>query len=289
MRASVLARIVLVSMSLVWATTATAQSSLVAQLDVAARSYHEDPAVLDRLRVQLTLASEERPTAEHLTALARALYNWAEVRATSADEKLDAYDRGRSAATRAVALEPSRAAAHFWQAANTARWGELRGMAASLSVLGVVRRGARTVLELDPNFAPGYTLAATVFAEVPAMLGGDLQRAEALFRQGLTVDARLTSLRIGLAKVLLRTGRLAEAREELQRVVAEDQPANPADWTMKDAPEARALLARAGKALTMARAPWCEHPSGAASPYGASIDTRDFARLRYAKSGMTSA
>jgi len=122
-------------------------------------------------------------------------------------------------------------------------------MAASLSVLGVVRREARIVLELDPRFAPGYALAAALLAEVPAMLGGDVRRAEALFREGLSIDAKLTSLRVGLAKVLLRTGRLAEACEELQRVVAENQPANPADWTMKDAPEARALLERAGKAL----------------------------------------
>ena len=133
------------------------------------------------------------------------------------------------------------------RAVNAARWGELRGMAASLSVLGEVRRGARTVLELDPSFAPGYTLAAAVFAEVPAMLGGDLQRAEALFRQGLTIDAKLTSLRVGLAKVLLRTGRVAEGREELERVVVEERPANPADWTMKDAPEARALLERSAQ------------------------------------------
>jgi tetratricopeptide (TPR) repeat protein len=245
MMARTMAGLTLVSsVLLLWATPSAAQSSLVAELDLAARTYHQDPAILDRLRARLEQASADDPTAENLTALARALYNWAEVRATSVDDKIDALNRGRSAAARALMLQPSSAPAHFWRAVNAARWGELRGMAASLAVLGEVRRGARTVLELDPNFAPGYTLAATVFAEVPAMLGGDVQRAEALFRQGLAVDARLTSLRVGLAKVLLRTDRVAEAREELQRVVAEERPANLADWTVKDAPEARALLER---------------------------------------------
>jgi|RhiMetdeSRZDD1v2_1073273.scaffolds.fasta_scaffold854193_1 tetratricopeptide (TPR) repeat protein len=244
-----LARILLAALSLMWVSTVAAQPSLVAQLEVAARTYHQEPSILDRLRLELMQASEESPTAEHLTALARVLYNWAEVRAASVEAKLEALDRGRAAAARAVEMAPSSANARFWHAVNAARWGELRGMAGSLSVLGLVRRESRAVLELDPKFAPGYTLAGAIAAGVPSMLGGDLQRAETLYRQGLAIDATLTSLRVGLAKVLLRTGRAAEAREELQKVVAEDRPANLADWTLKDVPEARSLLERVEKAL----------------------------------------
>src|SRR5205823_4903999 len=136
--------------------------SLVAELERAARTYHEDPSILDRLRTRLEQASADDPTAEHLTALARVLYNWAEIRATTADEKIDAFERGRAAAARALRAQDTTASAHFWYAVNSARWGEMRGMAGSLSVLGEVRREARRVLELDPKFAPGYTLAGSI-------------------------------------------------------------------------------------------------------------------------------
>ncbi len=74
------------------------------------------------------------------------------------------------------------------------------------------------------------------------MLGGDLDRAEKLFRTGLGLDPTFTSIRVGLAKTLLKKGRVAEARKELEAVLAEKAPHNLADWTLKDSVEARELL-----------------------------------------------
>jgi hypothetical protein len=56
------------------------------------------------------------------------------------------------------------------------------------------------------------------------------------------VDGRFTGLRVGLARTLIKRGRIPEARRELQAVLDEKTPSNPADWTLKDAPEARRLL-----------------------------------------------
>ena len=100
-----------------------------------------------------------------------------------------------------------------------------------------------TALELDPCFAPAYVLAGTVYYEVPGLFGGDLEKSEALFRRGLAVDAHHTGLRVGLARTLIKRGRPAEARRELQAVLDERAPSNLADWTVKDVSEARALLA----------------------------------------------
>ncbi len=55
-------------------------------------------------------------------------------------------------------------------------------------------------------------------------------------------DPKFTGMRVGLGKVLIRRGRVAEARRELQAVLNEKDPTNPADWTLKDTPEARQLL-----------------------------------------------
>jgi len=56
------------------------------------------------------------------------------------------------------------------------------------------------------------------------------------------VDGRFTGLRVGLARTLIKRGRIPEARRELQAVLDEKAPSNPADWTLKDSPEARRLL-----------------------------------------------
>ncbi len=87
-----------------------------------------------------------------------------------------------------------------------------------------------------------YALAGYVYYEVPGLLGGDLDKAEELFRKGLEQDPRFTGLRVGLAKVLIKKGNAAEARRELQTVLEEREPSNVADWTFKDSRQAREIL-----------------------------------------------
>jgi hypothetical protein len=225
------------------AAPSRAQSPLVAELDAAAQTYHEDPARLDRLREGLERVAAASPTVDDLIALARAEFLWADVRATSPDDKLAAYDRGRQAGKRAVDLSPKNALAHLWYAINTARWGQTRGVLNSLSLLPQVKEEIRIVLDLDPTLPGAYSLAGNVFYEVPRLLGGDLKKAEEMFRKGLQHDPHFTGLRVGLGKTLLRQGRVAEGRRELQAVLDEKAPSSLADWTVKDATEARAILA----------------------------------------------
>jgi tetratricopeptide (TPR) repeat protein len=221
---------------------AAAQSSLVAELNVVAMRYHEDPSSLDRMRQALEQAVTTDPDVGTLVALARVSFIWGDIRARSDAEKLAAYDRGRQVAQRAVEVSPKSAPARFWHAANTARWGQTKGILRSLALLPTIQREIRLILDLDPTFTAAYALAGNVFYEVPGLLGGDLKKAEEMFRKGLQQDPRFTGMRVGLAKTLAKSGRVAEARRELVAVLEEKAPANPADWTLKDAREARALL-----------------------------------------------
>ena len=164
------------------------------------------------------------------------------------EDKLAAYERGRQAGQRAVELAPRNALAHLWLAVNAGRWGQTKGVLRSLFLLPTVREHMEAALELDPRLVPAYTLAGTVYAEVPGLFGGDLEKSEALFRKGLALDPRWTGARVGLARTLLKRGRRDEARRELEAVVAERAPRNLADWTLKDSRDARDLLAALAKA-----------------------------------------
>jgi len=239
----VIAAVVVAMLGLLAAAgVAHARSPLVAQLNSVATRYEQDPTKLDTLREGLEQAVRDDPDAANFTALSRVCFLWGDVRAKNDEDKLAAYERGRQAGQRAVELEPKQFLGHLWYAINTARWGQTKGVVRSLFLLPTVRTEIRTLLELAPDVAAVYALAGNVDLEVPGPLGGDLDRAEAEFRKGLSLDADFTGLRVGLAKVLIKKHEIAEARRQLQAVLDATAPTNRADWTMKDAPEAKKLL-----------------------------------------------
>lgn len=221
---------------------ASARSPFVAEIETLATRYDKTPARLDVVRDGLAEAARREPDAETWIALARTCFIWGDVRAATAEQKLAAYAEGREAARRAVELAPQSAQAHLFYAINTGRWGQTKGVGRSWFLLPEVREAARRTLDLDPTLPAAYALAGNLDYEVPAVLGGSLERAEGYFRKGLGVDPRFTPLRVGLAKVLRKQGRVVEARRELRAVLDEAAPTNPAEWSMRDAPEARALL-----------------------------------------------
>jgi len=227
---------------LVVATPVRAESRLVSEVRASLTRYHEDVGRLDTLRAELTAEARTAPSVDTLVALAHICFVWGDIRARTPEDKLAVYEQGRQAAKRAIELAPKSVLAHFWYATHTGRLGQTRGVMRSLFLLPTVKQESETVLELDPTFVPGYALAANLYYEVPSMLGGDLDRAEQMFRKGLGLAPRFTAMRVGLAKTLIRKGRLAEARKELQAVLDEKSPDNLADWTLKDSRRARELL-----------------------------------------------
>jgi tetratricopeptide (TPR) repeat protein len=221
---------------------AHAQTHLLEQLDVAASQYHKDPAQLDRLRAGLESAVATDPHLTNWVGLARISFLWGDIRATTKEQKLEAYERGRHAGKRAIELAPRDATARFWYATNTGRWGQTNGVVRSLFLLPTVREELATTLALDPNFTGAYLVMGYVYYEVPALLGGDLDKAEENFRAALNQIPTFTTARVGLARTLAKKGKIAEARREAQAVLEETTPSNPADWTMKDTRDARKLL-----------------------------------------------
>lgn len=205
-------------------------------------SYHEDPARLDRARDLIERVVKADPQVEGMILLSRIYFLWGDVRAETDEAKLQAYERGRTVGKRAVELAPRSPEAHLWYATNTGRWGQTKGVLRSLFLLPTIREELGIVFELDPKNPGAHALAGNVDLEVPALLGGGLDKAEEHFRKGLKLDPKFTGMRVDLARVLIKKGKYAEARKELRRVLEEREPRNVADWTVKDVKRARELI-----------------------------------------------
>jgi tetratricopeptide (TPR) repeat protein len=236
-----LARLVATALVLLVTATAAADTPVEAARALVAR-YHEDPAAIDRARDLLENALAKDRQVDTMVMLAYVHYLWGDVRAKTDDEKLSAYDQGRQLGERAVELAPKNPDAHVWYAINTARYGQTRGVMRSLFLLPTVRREIDTILALDPKNVRAYSLAGNVDMAVPRIAGGDVARAEDYFKKGIAVDPRYTVLRVDLARLYIGSGRYAEARQELTRVLEERAPRIVADWTARDVPRARGLL-----------------------------------------------
>jgi tetratricopeptide (TPR) repeat protein len=229
------------------AATAWAGSPLVNEFQAFSTRYNENPKKIDELKAGLEKAAESQVAdVDTLLALAQVCFMYGDVRATTEDEKRAAYDRGRQAAKRAIELAPRSAPAQFWYGTNTGRWGQTMGIMRSLFLLPTVKEAMQAAIAIDPAYAPAYALGGSIYSEVPSYAGGDLDRSEAMFRKGLELDPRYTNMRLGLARTLLKKGRNADARRELEAVLGEKAPSNPADWAVKDVPQAKAILATLG-------------------------------------------
>ena len=205
-------------------------------------TYHQDTAKLEQARDVLTAAVQQDPQPAALILLARTWFLIGELRARTDDERLDAYERGRDAGRRAVAAAPQSADAHLWYAINLGRWAQTKGFFRAAMALSTVKEEVDLVLRLDPRSVEGHTLAGSLAAELPGLLGGSPTRAEEEFRRALEIDPHRAGVRLQLARLYIATKRYADARRELRLVLEEPAPSDLPDWTVRARPRARALL-----------------------------------------------
>ena len=206
-------------------------------------AWHDEPARIDRARSLLEAAAGPEAVPETLVELARVWFLTGDFRARSDAERAGAYERGAAVARRAIAAAPRDDRAHLWLAINSGRSAELKGVMRALALVGVVREGAETVLKLNPRNVEGLLLAGGLAAEMPAIMGGDRVKAEALFRRALEIDPRHTGARLELARLYMSSRRWRDAERELNRVVDETAPTDLPRWTTSERPRARAVLA----------------------------------------------
>ena len=98
------------------------------------------------------------------------------------------------------------------------------------------------ILKQHPSYTSAYSFLGSYYLQLPRVLGGDLDEALSMYRKGLALNPQGTGMRVGLAKTLIAKKMSKDARVELQRVLDEKAPSNPAEWKLRDVPAARKLL-----------------------------------------------
>jgi tetratricopeptide (TPR) repeat protein len=164
-------------------------------------------------------------------------------------ERRAALQRGTDAGRRASTIDASRPEGFFWMAANMGTLAELYGLRQGIKYRGAIKDALETVLRIDPAFQNGSADRALGrwYFKVPGLFGGSKKKSEEHLRRSLTYAPNSTASHYFLAEALFDMDRDAEAREELQKVIA--APIDP-DWAAEDRDfkqKAQQLLARQGR------------------------------------------
>jgi tetratricopeptide (TPR) repeat protein len=163
--------------------------------------------------------------------LARAAY-WLGTQGLAAERRA-ALERGTDAGRRASTIDPSRPEGFFWMAANMGTLAESYGLRQGIKYRGAIKDALETVLRIDPAFQKGSADRALGrwYFKVPGLFGGGNKPSEEHLRKSLTYDPDSTASHYFLAETLFAMHRDADAREELQKVIA--APFDP-EWTAED-------------------------------------------------------
>ena len=116
------------------------------------------------------------------------------------ESRLAAYREGLQFAERAVAADDSNASAHFARFANNGRIMLMEGQTPNPFNLLAVNRELDRVLELDPNYADALAARGGIYRQLPRLLGGSLDKAEADLTRAIALDPDAVGARIELAQ-----------------------------------------------------------------------------------------
>jgi hypothetical protein len=151
--------------------------------------------------------------------------------------------RGRELAERAVALDDRSADAHFALFCNRGETMRLDGESIRdvVGLRGLLRELDRTI-ELQPDHAGALSAKGTFLVRLPRLLGGDVDRGEAMLHRVITLDPTAVTARISLARVCEYRGKRDEGIEYARRALQFAKELGRADKVA----EAQAMLAELG-------------------------------------------
>lgn len=130
------------------------------------------------------------------------------------------------AGKKAVELNPGRVEGHFWLAAATGEYADLKGALQSLTLVKSVRREFEAALAINPAYENGDIQSALgqIDLNLPKLFGGNERRGLERLEAGIKVGSNNLDLKVTLAEAYLKKGRNEEARALLENVLGATDP-----------------------------------------------------------------
>lgn len=136
-------------------------------------------------------------------------------------ERDDMFREGTEAGKVAVQLEPTKPEGHFWLGANyggTAAHSTI----ANLSSFQDIKTEMEAVMKIDESYQgySAYLGLGRLYLQAPRMLGGDSAKAIEYLEKGLKLNPNHSLMRYHLAQALESNNRGAEAKKQLETLMA---------------------------------------------------------------------
>ncbi len=184
--------VVIVALFVLSLPGAFAEPGLFAQSDHLSYSGHYRQS-FDLLEAALPSASSDEQRAQIYWRLSRDTLDIGDQEkehGASSESLLARYKEGESYADQAIAADPSSPEGYFWKAGNMGRWGQTRGIMASLSLADPIRKLVTRAAELHPSGGNPWFVLGQLYDQVPGfpLSFGNIVWAVSLGRKAL--DAR---------------------------------------------------------------------------------------------------
>jgi hypothetical protein len=157
-------------------------------------------------------------------------------------DRIQAYEQGAAEAKKLWQTRPDHAEGHYLYAANLGSLSHVKGLAYGAKTINEIIRHLEWTLELNPDHAQALQFLGGLLAELPWLLGGNKDQAQAYLEKAIHIDGNYTNARILLAKLLIKQNRIAEARQQLTAVVQAQHPHYPYTWAKTFRPLAQSML-----------------------------------------------
>lgn len=137
-------------------------------------------------------------------------------------DKKSTFSQGIYYGERAIELEPDRPEGHYWLGVNYGKYGEVRGVLKSLSLVNPIKREMNKVIELDRTFEDGGAdkVLGRVYFKLPGFAGGSKEKSLEHLLKAKEIAPHDPLTRLYLAETYLAMDKVAEARQELEFVLS---------------------------------------------------------------------
>ncbi|MCX7883321.1 MAG: tetratricopeptide repeat protein [Brevinematales bacterium] len=170
-----------------------------------------------------SLSLQQPDSYEVAWKFARAAYHYAENFVKDKNQRKVIFTEGKEAAEKATRLNPNAPEGWYWLGVCLGSWGEANGIMQSLGAVKPIMNAIAKGMAVNPTWDNGvfYNLRGRVYHRAPAGISvGDKQKAEADYKQALTLNPNNRTACRFYAELLLDVGRKEEAAKMIEKGLA---------------------------------------------------------------------